>query len=114
MGVKTLDPSDYALVSSVTKHLSGVQLLNTENLRGFGHVRLGFRLLTYILCLRACLAAKQPPLRMPAHPRRRSLSSPRPLTLPAKGAACGPGLVLGLGAWNRGDRGPDSSIYRSF
>ena len=29
MGVKTLDPSDYALVSSVTTHLSGVQLLPT-------------------------------------------------------------------------------------
>ena len=29
MGVKTLHPSDYALVSSVTKHFSGVQLLPT-------------------------------------------------------------------------------------
>ena len=29
MGVKTLDPSDYALILSVTTHLSGVQLLPT-------------------------------------------------------------------------------------
>ena len=34
MGVKTLDPSDYALVSSVTTHLSGVQLLPTVCRRG--------------------------------------------------------------------------------
>ena len=35
MGVKTLDPSDYALVSSVTTHLSGVQLLPTVDLALF-------------------------------------------------------------------------------
>ena len=89
-------------------------LIVMENLQGFGHVRLGFPLLTYIFCLRPRLAAKQPPLRMSARPRRRSSHSPRPLTLSAMGVACGPDLVFGLGAWNRGDRGPDSLIYASF
>ena len=75
-------------------------LLNTENLQGFGHVRLGFRLLTYILCLRACLAAKQPCFALAwisTHPRWRYLSSSHPLTLLATGAACRPCVVLGLG-----------------
>ena len=42
-----------------------VYILNTENLRGFGHMHLGFPLLTYLFCLRPRLAAKQLPSRCP-------------------------------------------------
>ena len=39
MGVKTLHPSDYALVSRVTKHFSGVQLLPTVYRYILGNLR---------------------------------------------------------------------------
>ena len=61
---------------SYTDGHRSTSLLNTENLRGSGHMCLGFPLLTYLSCLRPRLAAKQPPLRMPARPRQRSLHSP--------------------------------------